>query len=87
MNTIELTNEKGEKKLYYILVKFNIEGKKDDYILFTDTVDKIEEGVNIYYAILKEDNKIEYVKDKKDIKEIEEYIKTIEDDFNNGMIM
>lgn len=84
-NIIELVNEEGKTKKYILLSEFELEGRKDNYILFTDNLANEKGGINIYYGILKDNNKIEEVKDKKDIQEIEEYIIDIEDDLKSGI--
>ena len=84
-NIIELVNEEGKKMKYFLLSEFELEGRKENYILFTDNLANEKGGINVYYGILKEDNKIEEIKDKKDIQEIEEYIADIEDDLKNGI--
>lgn len=83
----ELENEEGKKMKYFVLSEFELEGRKDTYIIFTDNMPNEEGGINMYYGIVKGENKIEDVKDKKDIEEIEEYIAEIEEDIKNGMML
>jgi uncharacterized protein YrzB (UPF0473 family) len=54
-NIIELLNEQGEKRKYFLLSKFELKGRKEEYILFTDNLANEQGGVNIYYGILKDD--------------------------------
>lgn len=84
-NIIELLNEQGEKRKYFLLSKFELKGRKEEYILFTDNLANEQGGVNIYYGILKDENKIIEVTNKDDISEIEKYIEDIEADIKEGM--
>ena len=84
MDSIKLVNNDGDELEFDIVTEFEIEGREDTYILYTNYEKEDDGRIKLYYGILRED-KIEDVTDKKDIKEIEEYIDTIEEDLKNGV--
>lgn len=84
MESIKMANDEGEVIEFDIVTEFEIEGKEDTYILYTNYEKEDDGRIKLYYGILKED-KIEEVTDKKDIKDIEEYIDSIEEDIRNGV--
>lgn len=81
--SIMLKDENGKEKIYYKLSEFSINGKENEYILYTD-YSKKEDVLNIYYGIL-EKNTIKPVTDEEDKITILKYIKKLDKDIANGM--
>ena len=80
-STLILTDENGERQVYYKLSEFSIEGKDHTYVIYTD-YSETEDRINIYYGKYEGDKVIE-VKDKDDIEIILAYIEEIEEQITN----
>lgn len=77
-STLILKNEEGKKQIYYKLSEFNLDGKDNTFVLYTDYSE--ENGkVNIYYGMYEGENVVS-VTDENDIKVILTYIETIEEE-------
>lgn len=83
VNSIIIKDAEGNEKIYYKLSEFNIEGKKENFLLYTD-YSKTNDKLNIYYGIF-ENNEIEPVKDEEEKKIIIDYINRIGYDMQNGI--
>ena len=78
-NSTLILKDKNEKKnVYYKLVEFNIDGKENTYIIYTDYQETLE-GINLYYGQYEENN-IVPVTDKNDIEVILNYIEVLEEE-------
>ena len=77
-STLILRDENNEKKVYYKLSEFSIEGKDNTYVVYTD-YSETEEGINIYYGMYSDENVVP-VTDKNDIEVILNYIEAIEEE-------
>lgn len=78
-----MVDKNNNKKIYYKLAEFNINGYEEDYLLYTD-YSKKDGKIKIYYGVLKSDE-INKVKDNEVKKIIQEYINKINFDMLSGI--
>lgn len=84
---IILKNEQGREKEYYILVTFDILKKNKSYVLYTDYSKDNNNNLKVFSAIYDEDWNLKPVIEKEEIEIIEDYIKGIEKDLKENIIL
>lgn len=83
---IILKNEQEEKE-YYILVTFDILKKNKSYVLYTDYSKDSNNNLKVFSAIYDEDWNLKPVIEKEEIEIIENYIKGLEKDLKENIVL
>ena len=81
-----MKDENGNVKEFSILSVVNLNGKDDDFAIYTDYSKNANNELNLFSGILGNDGFVKKVEDTNDITALNSYMSSLNDDINTNLL-